>query len=234
MNFFDHFDRFYRTSKSGALPDRLNKRHQVCIQRHKEILRGKRVLDIASHDGRFSFAALQAGCAHVAGIETRPHLVEAARANFRFYNAEPSRYRFYLGDVFDILHKEEIEVDVVLCLGFFYHTSRHAELASLISKTRAEHIILDTVVLPDSVARGTAIVKFTREPTDVEGFGFEDGPLALVGIPSRRAVELIFQHQGFLSEEINWTPYLQDSSGVEGYLEGTRATFRISRAPSQK
>jgi Methyltransferase domain len=230
MSFFNHFDRFYRTSKSGTEPDRLNKRHEVCVQRHREILRGKRVLDIASHDGRFSLAALHAGCAHITGIEARPHLVEAAQANFRFYGVEPSKYRFYLGDVFDILRQKEIEVDVVLLFGFFYHTSRHAELALLISKTGAKYIILDSIVLPKAFAEGMAIVKVKQEPTDVEGFGLEDGPLALVGIPSRSAVELIFHHHGFLSEEIDWTPYLQDSSGVEDYEKGTHATFLISRA----
>jgi hypothetical protein len=230
MNFFDQFDRFYSTSKSGTAPDRLNKRHQVCIQRHQEILRGKRVLDIASHDGRFSFAALQAGCAHVTGIEVRPHLVEAARANFRFYGVEPSRYRFYLGDVFNTLHREAIEVDVVLLLGYFYHTSRHAELASLISGTKAEHIILDSVILPGTTAQGTASVRLAYESADVEGFGFENAPLTLVGTPSRGAVDLIFRHHGFSSEEIDWTPFLEAASGVEGYEEGTRATFLISRA----
>ena len=231
MNFFNHFDRFYRTSKSGALPERLNKRHEVSIERHRELLRGKRVLDIGSHDGRFSFAALQAGCAHITGIEARPHLVDAAQVNFRSYGAEPSRYQFFLGDVFDIMRQEKIEADVVLLLGFFYHTSRHAELASLISRTGAEYIILDGIVLPHtSVPNGMAMVEFAEEPTDVEGFGFENGPLALVGIPSRSAVKLIFHHHGYLTEEIDWTPYLQASSGLEEYRKGTRATFLICRA----
>jgi SAM-dependent methyltransferase len=231
MNFFNHFDCFYRTSKSGTLPDRLNKRHEVSIQRHRELLRGKRVLDIGSHDGRFSFAALQAGCAHITGIEARPHLVDAAQANFRIYGAEPSKYRFFLGDVFDVLGQEKIEADVVLLLGFFYHTSRHAELASLISRTGAEHIILDSIVLPHtSVPNGMAMVKLGVESTDVEGFGFENGPLALVGTPSRSAVKLIFHHHGYLCEEIDWKLYLQDFTGVEEYREGTRATFLISRA----
>jgi hypothetical protein len=127
------------------------------------------------------------------------------------------------------LHLEKIEVDVVLLLGFFYHTSRHAELASLISSTGAQHIILDTVILHDDFAQRRALVTLKREPANVEGFGFEDGPFALVGIPSRDAVKLIFEHNGFLSEEIDWTPYLRAPSGLEGYEGGTRATFLLSR-----
>jgi methyltransferase family protein len=232
MNFFDRFDRFYSTSQS-AISDRLNKRHRVCIQRHEKLLRGKRVLDIASHDGLFSFAALQAGCSHVTGIEVRPHLVEAAKANFSLYGIEPSRYRFYLGDVLHTLHNEKIEVDVVLLLGFFYHTSRHAELASLISSTGAEHIILDTVILHDDIAQGRALVTLKQERADVEGFGFEEGPFALVGVPSRDAIKLIFQHNGFSTDEIDWTPYLKSPDGLWGYDVGTRATFLLSRKQPQ-
>jgi hypothetical protein len=231
MNFFDHFDRFYRTSISGVLPERLNKRHEVTIERHRDLLHGKRVLDIGSHDGRFSFAALQAGCAHITGIEARPHLIDAAEANFRRYGADPSRYRFYLGDVFDIMRREKIEADVVLLLGFFYHTSRHAELASLISRTGAEYIILDSIVLPQTyVPNGVAMVEIAEEPSDVQGFGFESGPSALVGVPSHTAVKLIFHHHGYLTEEIDWTPYLQGTLSVEEYRKGTRATFINSRA----
>jgi|SRR5262245_7582904 len=231
MNFFDQFDRFYKTSVSGVLPERLNKRHEVTIERHRGLLHGKRVLDIGSHDGRFGFAALQAGCAHITGIEARRHLVDAAEANFRSYGADPSTYRFFIGDVFDIMHREKIEADVVLLLGFFYHTSRHAELASLISRTGAEHIILDSIVLPRTyVPDGVAMVELAEEPTDVEGFGFENGPSALVGVPSHGAVKLIFRHHGYLTKKIDWTPYLEGTSGVEEYRKGTRATFLISRA----
>ena len=74
------------------------------------------------------------------------------------------------------------------------------------------------------------MVELAQEPTDIEGFGFEDGPAALVGVPSHSAVKIIFHHYGYLTEEIDWTPYLQGTSGVEEYRKGTRATFLISRA----
>lgn len=53
------------------------------IEEHREELNGARVLDIASHDGRWSFAALQVGAAHVTGIAGREHLVTDANKTFR-------------------------------------------------------------------------------------------------------------------------------------------------------
>jgi 23S rRNA G2069 N7-methylase RlmK/C1962 C5-methylase RlmI len=73
--FFDRFNRFYSTSRTSPWPERLHARYQAIIQENLDLLRGQRVLDVASHDGRWSFAALKAGCAHVTGMEAREHLV---------------------------------------------------------------------------------------------------------------------------------------------------------------
>lgn len=72
MKFFDPYAQFLTTSATSASPSRLNARHAAIIQGNLELFRGKRVLDIASHDGRWSFAALHAGAKHVTGIEIRP------------------------------------------------------------------------------------------------------------------------------------------------------------------
>ena len=83
--FFDQYDRFYTTSQTSPFPHRLNGRHQAIIARNASIISGKRVLDIASHDGRWSFAALQAGAAHVTGIEPRRELIANAHETFAHY-----------------------------------------------------------------------------------------------------------------------------------------------------
>ena len=69
---FDEFPRFYETSETFAYPNRLNLRHEAIFGENKEVFEGQRVLDIASHDGRWSFAALKAGATSVVGIEGRP------------------------------------------------------------------------------------------------------------------------------------------------------------------
>src|SRR3990170_6442773 len=56
--FFDQFPRFYETSQTFAYPSRLNLRHEAIFGENQDIFEGRRVLDIASHDGRWSFASL--------------------------------------------------------------------------------------------------------------------------------------------------------------------------------
>ena len=75
--FFDEHPRFLDTGSVFTERHRLNLRHRAIIERNRDILAGARVLDIASHDGRWSFAALKAGAAHVTGIEARHDAVDA-------------------------------------------------------------------------------------------------------------------------------------------------------------
>ena len=65
------------------------------------------MLDIASHDGRWSMAALDAGARHVIGVEGRPELVDAARATLAHYNVPQEMYSFLHSDIMPALAKFE-------------------------------------------------------------------------------------------------------------------------------
>jgi len=230
MGFFDAYDRFYATSKTGPSARRLNARYEAIIGQNIDLLRHKRVLDVASHDGRWSFAALAAGCAHVTGIEAREHLVASANATFQVYGMDMNAYRFVRSDAFDALRRERFDVDTVLLLGFFYHVNRHVELVSLLAATGARHIVLDTLIVPDSRApNGEAILELMSEPTDSEGNAFGSEAMALVGRPSRAAIRLIFGHYGYAEREIDWSPYVTGDEVLADYHNGERATFVLSR-----
>ena len=58
---FARYPRFLSSSRTDVRGRRMAYRHRALIERHASILDGARVLDLASHDGRWSFAALQAG-----------------------------------------------------------------------------------------------------------------------------------------------------------------------------
>lgn len=141
--------RFLETSKVGAHPNRLNWRCELLLTRNQEVIKGKRILDIASHDGRFSYACLQLGASHVTGIEGRSQLVEGAKENLSKEGFNSACYSFICGDIFDYLSKfEPKQFDTILCCGFFYHTVRQNELLSEVKRIKPQTFILDTVVAP--------------------------------------------------------------------------------------
>lgn len=240
MAFFDAYGRFQSTSYVGSTVNRLNRRHSAIVENNRSLLAGARVLDLASHDGRWSFAALDAGAGHVTGIEARADLVARANETFSLYGIPESRHRFIVGGLPQALSAESFPADVVLLLGFLYHTSQHVELVSRIEATGARHVIVDTAIVPDPRAGppASAVLELRRERIDSHANqAFADrrhAADAIVGYPSRKAVVFLFDYFGFDSEEFDWTPLLADEptdsrDDVGDYRGGSRATFRMTR-----
>lgn len=248
MGFFDDFDRFYATSETSPYPHRLNSRHDAIFKRNLERFNGKRVLDIASHDGRWSFAALQAGATHVVGIEPRQELINNAIQTFTHYGTDPSRFSFLRGDIFERIKGQKF--DTVLCLGFYYHTLRHAELLDLIERTGTQFIVIDTEVTPTVDERPAKEstdprivygnhydIQLIRDPVDDQQMAWEDSMTrdgyTLVGRPSRAAVSFMANHFGFSCETYDWPAHFRSNpvtrSSMVDYDEGWRDTFYLAR-----
>jgi hypothetical protein len=228
--FFDRFPRFFETSTTSARRDRLNLRYEAIVGQNADILPGARVLDIASHDGRWSFAALQAGAAEVTGIEARDDLARAAGETFAHYGVDEGRYRFVVGDVLDVLAREAFQADVVLCLGFLYHTLRYNELLSHIRRLEPRYLIIDTGVATEQ----EPVVRVQVESVVGRGHAIADRyswhGLVLSGRPSLAALRMMLGAYGFEVEGMSdWTEMLSGNPGarhVPEYAEGRRVTVR--------
>jgi predicted nicotinamide N-methyase len=229
--FFDDYPEFYRTSRTTPQPHRLNLRYEAIMGENLDILAGARVLDIASHDGRWSFAALKSGAAHVIGIEAKQTLVNTAHTTFGKLGVDPDTYRFVCGDIFGVLAEQTFEVDVVLCLGFLYHTLRYNELLSHIRRLNPRHVIVDAAV----TNRGKGpMVKVRTEFADREQNAVPDkyshGGKVLSGKPNMAALKVMLKAYGFPVTKIaDWGSLLRDNPKTEAigvYARGERTTVR--------
>jgi hypothetical protein len=242
VSLFARYPKFIETSTTGASQDRLNLRHQAIIEWNRDLLDGARVLDIASHDGRWSFAALDVGAAHVIGVEARSHLVENARQTFKEYGAKDGSYEFRCGDLFEELRRDPPQVDVVLLLGIMYHVLDHVELVKLVATTGAKHVIVDTQVVRRNRVHPKLPNIISLQVDDVTSDGAQavanvpGAPAwqgAIVAHPSRGAVEFVFDAFGFDTEEFDWPGLIaaqeQEPKHVWHYGHGSRATFRMTR-----
>lgn len=149
--FFREYDAFVPRGDGDARDLlRLDVRRHAIIADNLDVIEGKRVLDIASHDGRMSFAALEAGAEHVLGVEGRPELVEAATRHLTGYGIAPERFQFRVGDAHEALADfQRGQFDTIFCLGFLHHTPHHVRLLREFRHLGAEHLILDTPIKLD-------------------------------------------------------------------------------------
>jgi hypothetical protein len=220
-----------RRSASELQRSRMNERYEALFASNRDIFDGARVLDLASHDGRYSFAALKTGAAHVIGVEVRQILIDRAQEAFAFYGQDPETYHFVRGDVFEVLAREKFDVDVVLCLGFLYHTYRHTELMYRLNKLAPRHLIVDTMITRET-QRPTLRVIHERDVADSRSAAQDAFALGRVLVlrPSLPALQMLLGSYGFEIESLyDWKGRLAGRPhvlGVSGYARGKRVTLR--------
>jgi hypothetical protein len=230
--FFEQYPRFYVTSSTNPNTGRLNLRYEAMIAENRDIFAGASVLDLASHDGRWSFAALATGARSVVGIEARPELVKAATENLEEYGYGADRVRFVPGDVHEVLMTQDFKADVVLCLGFLYHTLRYNELLAGIRRANARYLIIDTFspFMQGPVPNVNVITEYAEEEGKAAADGYSHGSAILVGRPNLAAIRTMVEAYGYQVERLSdWAGLLRDNPGIEycgDYANGSRITAR--------
>jgi SAM-dependent methyltransferase len=234
--FFEQFPRFYLTSSTAPTTARLNLRYEAIFAENRDIFADASVLDLASHDGRWSLAALANGARSVTGVEVRPELVKAATENLGAYGYGADRVRFVTGDVHEVLKTQDFEADVVLCLGFLYHTLRYNELLYGIRRTNARYLIIDT--FSPYMMGPVPNVNVITEDADEEGKAGADsytyGPSVLVGCPNLAAIRTMVGAYGYRVERLSdWAGLLRDNPQTDNcgdYANKKRITVRCVNA----
>lgn len=231
--FFDDNPEFLETSVTAASRERLNLRHLGIIKENQDVIRGRSVVDIASHDGRWSYAALDAGATRVIGIEGRRRLVANANRTFAAKGVAEDAYTMIQGDVHEELLDRKVKGEVVLCLGFLYHTARYVELMAGIRSTKAEYVIVDTRVIQDVEG---PLVEMRTEGTVAQSVAIKDRfaqrKRVISAVPSEAAVVLMLDAIGYeVDHRTDWPTLLTgyDTRSVHQYVSGRRVTFRARR-----
>lgn len=188
--FFDAFPRFVETTETGRWTDRLNARYLALIHANRDVIAGASVLDLASHDGRFSFAALRNGARRVIGIEQESRLVRKANENMEFYGVPRERYEFVLGDMYECIPDVE-RCEVVFCFGIFYHINDHMLLLSKIARRNPRVLIMDTNI---------SLIEESVIELAYEAMGGK----VLVGQPSKAGLEVMFESFGWTFDYFDW------------------------------
>ncbi|MEM6660657.1 MAG: class I SAM-dependent methyltransferase [Pseudomonadota bacterium] len=211
--------------------DRLNNRHKLIIDPFKWDLRGARILDLASHDGRWPYAFAKAGAREVIGIEGRPELI----ADFQNYPKDEAHARINLiqGDInTEVARMVDAgeRFDVVGVLGIFYHITTHYQLLSEIRALQPKLILIDSEFMNSQ----DTIIRLINEDSrkHMNSLPAYDGQdMVVKGVPSRGAMEMMAESLGYKVEWLDWEKLpKKDRVGVADYYRPgpkTRATCAL-------
>jgi hypothetical protein len=207
--------------------NRLNGRYRTFLEPNAHRIKGKRVLDLASHDGRWTFAALMNGAAHVTGVEFRQELIE--KAHYIITPEMHDRVRFLQGDIFDVLPRmleQGKQFDIILCLGIFYHVMDHHRLVKLMAAFKANLIIVDTVLIDSA----DPFIKLRTEPSNRfrnAAPDFADQQEVPIGVVSRGGVRLLARTCGYSLRYAEWKrSAVENPAGLGDYFWTDRTGAR--------
>jgi LPS sulfotransferase NodH/SAM-dependent methyltransferase len=224
-HFFERYDRFVEGKQPRSLRQRY--RYEAMIARNRALFENARVLDIASGDGVWSLAALDAGAARVVGVEPRRQRVDAAQEKFTAYGISPEAFKFVNSQIFEALRKfGPDEFDLVLCTGFFEQADPRF-LFDQLSRLRAKHVILDTAIVPGL----NPVVRFVLRPRSDSAPKTMPLSASIVSTPSHELVALFCDIYGFRWEAVDPNAMgVTDWTGFRDYERGRRRTYVLERA----
>lgn len=114
---FNEQQDFHLTSTIASSIDRLNFRFNHFLLPIKDKFNNAKVLDLGSHNGRWTYASIKLGAKFVFGVEKDKSYIDKARESLSKLNI--NNYDFECCDVID--YKFEKRYDIVLCLGLVYY-----------------------------------------------------------------------------------------------------------------
>jgi tRNA (mo5U34)-methyltransferase len=183
-------------------------------------LTGKRVLDLGCNAGFWSLAALEAGADFVLGVDGRQTYIDQAELIFEASGIDSNRYRFLVGDLFELDFESEQPFDVVLCLGLLYHVSKPMSLLERISAWNTDLLVIDTnlSLLPSAYFR----VDEERPENPLTAVDH-----VVVFVPTRRAVAKLVREVGYSVAMLR--PRFNSWEGAGDYRAGSRRAFICSK-----
>ncbi len=144
------------------------------------------------------------------------------------------KYTLITGDAHERLHDPHIKADVVMSLGFLYHTLRYVLLFAGIQSTGDDYVLVDSRVITN--VQGP-VVRVRTEGTRADALAIEDryaqGAKVMSAIPSEEALVLLLEAVGYkVDHRTDWSAILARHPHVKfihRYRSGNRVTFRAQR-----
>jgi SAM-dependent methyltransferase len=214
--------------------NRLNWRSEILFSRNRPQIAGMRVLDLACANGRMSFPCLELGARSVIGLEGRQSRIDDGKMRFSKL-PYADNMTFVKGDVFDFLDRTDPDTfDVILCLGFLYHTTRQVDFFRACKRLQPQTVIVDTAVAKNywwfgqkNFGKPPALF-FEQDNPGIERDTIDDD--GFVYWPSTSFLETMFERTGFQPRRLAYNAAeIKDWSGMEDYRSGIHASYVATR-----
>ena len=231
-------------TKRWAVPyhsECINGRIGVLLDNNRQYLQNKSILDIGSHTGIFSWAALQLGAKFTHGIDVEKRTTKRCIELFSKEEISPSKYKFETSDILEFLEGvEKNSFDTIFCFGILYYMTEPYRLLKLMARAAKETVLIDTFTASYSAVQGKDAPKthphltnhilslplMVSCPTQTEKkdynlpeyFNRKGRNLSLTTLPTHAMLELWFESLGLSWEPMDWSNHITRPSSFRDLL----------------
>lgn len=212
-----------------------NARADVLLNKNKQYIENKTILDLGCHFGTMSYICSQLKAKNILGIDGDKNLIAQAKKLKKETNI--TNVTFIVKDVIDYLaNLKENSFDTILCFGLLYYIPDNFYLLKLMKKVAKETIILDTFTAYYNAIQGKDGLKYFNSFTDanfnlpimlhsvtkakkqkhyeLNQHTFKEqekqNPLTLLSCPTKSLLELYFKSLGISYKQLSWSKYLKN------------------------
>jgi SAM-dependent methyltransferase len=153
------------------------------------------------------------------GIDGRQMHIDQANFVFKVNEIEENRYKFVVGNIFDLDLLQFGNFDIVFCLGFFHHVSKHMVLLEKIAQVNSDILLLDTRV--SRIPGAYMVIQYESTEVSVNALDY-----SLTMVPTKRAVFGMAEQFGYTAVMLRPRRH---HSAVKDYRVGRRRAFLCSK-----
>lgn len=222
-------------------PECVNGRIDVLLNNNRRFLHDKSILDVGSHNGIFSWVALQMGAMFVHGIDVEKRATERCKDLFINEGVPASKYKFESQNIVDFLEGvEKNSFDTAFCFGVMYYMAEPYRLLKLMAHAAKETILIDTFTASYSAVQGKDAPQTCPNLTDQilnlpmmmvcptqskkkdynlpESFNRKGRELSLTTLPTNAMLELWFESLDLSWEQLDWSNYITRSCSFQDLI----------------
>jgi trehalose 2-sulfotransferase len=199
---------------------RLRHRYNAIVGQNLDFFRGTQVLDIVSHSGFWSLAALDAGASNVIAVEPSQKSADNALNNLVKSETTPERFKILKSRISKALQTAEPkQFDLIMCKRYFEYCYL-PEFFHQLYRLQPKYVIVDTKI---ALGEG-ALCRFSTE-----GKSWKGGRSAkIIGTPTHDLIEFLCGSE-FKFHVVDWRGMgIDDWTGIQDYANGSDPDLKPS------
>ena len=212
----DEFNAKFNFKSSAELPGY----KESFLASHPEMLKNKKIIDLACNFGYWSLFCCNNQSLDVVGVDVRDENIKVAKSIQRDHNI--NNVKFLKEDIHNYRRIEELcyDRDTVLLLGIMYHVHDHLEILKAVCQMNVSHVVIETGEHSDIIDMNEPMIWWKDEiAIDILAGFYKGNEIIQVGYPNSAWFDSAMTSLNFKRVDFNRAVAYNSCHEIEKYKQ---------------